>query len=97
MEFQKLGDTIFTPQIEGSPLANKVDIEFNYYLSVKIHGNNVEMDLTTILFDTTTEYTCKSCYRITIDQIEDCIKANLVSHMLRLGVKRKNIPISLLQ
>lgn len=97
MEFQKLGDSIYIPEIKGSPLADKKHIEYNYYLSTKINGNKVDLDLTTKLFDKKAEYICKSCYRIPLDQIENCVKANLVNHMCVLGMKRNNIPESLLK
>ncbi|MUP45657.1 hypothetical protein E0K83_07855 [Gramella sp. BOM4] len=97
MQFQKLGDAVYTPKIKGSPLANKEHIEFNYYIQTKTHGNKVDLDLTTKLFDKDREYICKSSYRIPMKKLEDCVKANLVDHMLTLGMKRKNLPKSLLE
>lgn len=96
MEFQKLEDAVYIPKIKGSPLADKEHIEFNYYLHTKTHGNKVDLDLTTKLCDNKMEYKCKSSYRIPMDQIENCVKANLVDHMRTLGMKRKNIPKSLM-
>lgn len=84
MEFQKLGDAVYTPEIKGTPLADREHVEFNYYINTRTCGNKVDLDLTTKLFDNNVEYICKCSYRIPLDKIGNCVKANLVDHMCKL-------------
>lgn len=95
-QYKNLGDPVYIPKMEGSPLADKKQINFNYYLSTIIKGKNVDVDLTTKIFDKETEYICRVCYRVEIDQIGNCVKSCLVNHMCALGMNRKDIPKSLL-
>lgn len=95
MKYQKLGDDCYTPEKSGLPLKNKKNIKFNYYLSSRINGNLIDLDITSKLFDGDNMYIRKSCYRVKLRSIENCVKKNTVDHMLSLGMDRENIPESL--
>ncbi|MDR5589611.1 hypothetical protein [Christiangramia sp. SM2212] len=95
MKYLKLGDHYNTPEIAGLPLKQKKNIKFNYYLSSRINGNLIDLDITSKLFDGDKMYIRKSCYRVKLRSMEDCVKKNTVDHMLSLGVEKENIPLSL--
>ncbi|MCP9198399.1 hypothetical protein MKO06_00655 [Gramella sp. GC03-9] len=95
MKYQLLGDHIYIPKLADSPLEGKKDIKFNYYLSSRVNGKNIDLDITTKLFDRKDMYVRKSCYRVTIGEIENCVKENLIDHMRCLGVDDSNIPPTL--
>lgn len=97
MKFEKLGEFIYIPQREETSLAGKSNIRFNYYLSSRINGKLVDLDITTKIFDEHKLYTRKACYRVKLAEIESCVKANLVDHMRSLGVADDAIPKSLIE
>jgi len=95
MKYQKLGEDLEIPVSNGFPLRNKEDIKFNYYLSSRINGNLIDLDITSKLFDNDKMYIRKSCYRVNLGEMENCVKANTIDHMLSLGLQECNIPASL--
>lgn len=95
MKFQKLGDFIHIPKHTGSPLQGKKNIKFNYYLSSRVNGKLIDLDITTKLFDKDEMYIRKACYRVKLGEIENCVKANLIDHMRSLGMVESDIPDSL--
>ncbi|MGA8853941.1 MAG: hypothetical protein WB492_07180 [Christiangramia sp.] len=96
MKYKKLGDDINIPKTEGLPLWNKRNVKFNYYLSSRINGNMTDLDITSKIFDNDAMYIRKSCYRVQIRDIENCVKNNTIEHMKSLGMKKKNMPESLM-
>ena len=96
MKYQKLGDDCYTPEKSGLPLKNKNNIKFNYYLSSRINGNLIDLDITSKLFHEDEMYIRKSCYRVKLRSIENCVKNNTVDHMISLGMDSDNIPASLI-
>lgn len=97
MKYQKLGDFIDIPHVQGSPLKGKKNVKFNYYLSSRVNGNNIDLDITTKLFGDEQMYVRKAGYRVKIGEIEACVKQNLIEHMKSLGMDDTNIPQSLIQ
>ncbi|SDS05499.1 hypothetical protein [Gramella sp. MAR_2010_147] len=95
MKYKRLGDHMEIPKINGSPLREKEKIKFNYYLSSRMNGKLVDVDITSKLFDGNKMYIRKSCYRIPLGDVENCVKENTIEHMLSLGLKETNIPDSL--
>ena len=95
MRYQKLGDDLEIPEVKGLPLREKQLIKFNYYLSSRINGNLIDLDITSKLFDEEKIYIRKSCYRVKLGEMENCVKENTVDHMLSLGLDEENIPHSL--
>lgn len=95
MQYQKMGDDIYIPKPTDSPLKEKKDIKFNYYLSSRVHKNLIDLDITTKLFDDENIYVRKSRYKVRMGEIENCVKANLIDHMKQLGMDENNIPPSL--
>ncbi|MCM8569114.1 hypothetical protein NE848_06980 [Gramella jeungdoensis] len=96
MKFEKLGDFIYIPKLTGTPLEGKKNIKFNYYLSSRVNGKLIDLDITTKLFDQDQMYIRKACYRVKLGEIENCVKANLIDHMKSLGMDESNIPESLM-
>lgn len=96
MKFQQLGGHIYIPKLEGSPLRGKENIKFNYYLSSRVNGKHIDLDITTKLFDGKQMYVRKSCYRVRLGEIESCVKQNIIDHMRSLGMDESNIPASLI-
>ncbi|MUP44254.1 hypothetical protein E0K83_00655 [Gramella sp. BOM4] len=96
MKYQLLGDHIYIPKLTDSPLEGKKNIKFSYYLSSRVNGKNIDLDITTKLFDDHHMYVRKSCYRVTIGEMENCVKENLIDHMRSLGMDDADIPTSLL-
>lgn len=95
MKYEKLGESIDIPQNMGTPLKGKKNVKFNYYLSSRVNGRLIDLDITTKLFDEEHMYIRKACYRVKIGEIENCVKANLLEHMKSLGMDESNIPESL--
>lgn len=95
MKYQKLGEDLEIPKRNGLPLAGMENIKFNYYLSSRINGNLIDLDITSKLFDKDKMYIRKSCYRVNLGEMENCVKANTIDHMLSLGLKDSYIPASL--
>lgn len=95
MYYHKLGEDVYIPEPDGFPLKNVKDIKFNYYLSSRINGNLIDVDITSKLFARDKMFVRKSCYRLNIGEIENCVKANTMDHMKSLGVDDENIPSSL--
>lgn len=97
MKFNRLGDFIYIPKHIGTPLTGKKNIKFNYYLSSRVNGKYIDLDITTKLFDGNDMYIRKACYRVRLGEIENCVKANLIDHMQSLGMDENNMPKSLCQ
>lgn len=95
MRYQKLGEDIYIPIKNDLPLKDKTNIKFNYYLSSRINGNLIDLDITSKLFHREIMYVRKSCYRVNLGEIENCVKANIIDHMLSLGLAESEIPKSL--
>lgn len=95
MHYQKLGEDIYIPEPNGFPLRNVKGIKFNYYLSSRINGNLIDVDITSKIFNQDHMYVRKSCYRLKLGEIETCVKANTLDHMKNLGVDEENIPKNL--
>ena len=95
MKFQKLGEDIYIPQKSSLSLINASDLKFNYYLNSRINGNSIDLDITSKLFCGDDMYVRKSCYRVRMGEIENCVKASIIDHMKSLGVSSSNIPESL--
>ncbi|QYA24103.1 hypothetical protein G3I01_00795 [Gramella sp. MT6] len=95
MDYQKLGDDIYIPKRSNSALKDSEEIKFNYYLDSRINGPWIDLDITSKLFDNDKMFVRKSCYRVKIGEIENCVKANIIDHMKSLGLSNKNIPESL--
>ncbi|GAA4315818.1 hypothetical protein GCM10023115_26320 [Pontixanthobacter gangjinensis] len=95
MRYQKLGEDIYIPIKNDLPLKDKTKIKFNYYLSSRINGNLIDLDITSKLFDAGKMYVRKSGYRVKLGEIENCVKANIIEHMLSLGLDESEIPKSL--
>lgn len=95
MKYQKLGEDLEIPARNGFPLSETKSIKFNYYLSSRINGKLIDLDITSKLFDKDKMYIRKSCYRVNLGDMENCVKANTIDHMLQLGLKVCNIPASL--
>ncbi len=96
MKYQKLGEFIYLPPKEGAPLRGKKDVKFNYYLSSRVNGKLIDIDITTKLFDDDDMYIRKACYKVRLSDIESCVKENLIDHMRSLGMEEENIPSSLI-
>ena len=96
MNFKKLGTDIYIPKNDPNALKNIDDVKFNYYLSSRIKGNLIDLDITSKIFNVDDIYVRKSCYRIKIGKLEDCVKSNIIDHMKKLGMDESNIPESLL-
>lgn len=96
MKYQKLGEDIYIPQSLDSPLDASADIKFNYYLSSRINGKKIDMDITSKVFVSEKMYIRKSCYRVKMGEIEKCVKMNIIDHMKKLGIEENRIPKSLL-
>lgn len=96
MKYQKLGEFIHIPRKEGKPLEGKEEIKFNYYLSSRVNGKLIDIDITTKLFDEDDMYIRKACYRVRMSEIESCVKENLIDHMRSLGMEEEYIPSSLI-
>lgn len=97
MKYQKLGDFIYLPEADGIPLKKVENIKFNYYLSSRINGTKIDLDITTKLFNHNNIYVRKACFRVNVGEIENCVKHNLIDHMRRLGMDDNNIPASLIR
>ena len=95
MNYEKLGEDIHIPKLEERPLKNRDDIKFNYYLSSRVNGKNIDLDITSKIFDNDQIYIRKSCYRVKLGQIENCVKSNIIEHMKELGIPQTRIPESL--
>ena len=96
MNYEKLGEFIHLPKIEGKPLENVEKIKFNYYLASRLNGNKIDVDITTKLFHGDSMYVRKACFRVVPGQMETCLKENLIDHMRSLGMDNHNIPQSLI-
>ena len=95
MLFKKLGDDIFAPAPKATALIDAKKPKFNYYLSSKIRGPLIDLDITTKIFNENKMFVRKSSYRVKLGQIESCVKQNLIEHMLLLGLPEEKIPDSL--
>jgi len=96
MRYQKRGEYIYLPEVDGIPLKNVEDVKFKYYLSSRKNGEKVDVDITTKLFDQNRMYVRKASYKLGIGEIEDCVKENLIDHMRSLGMDAHNIPEALI-
>jgi len=96
MKYEKLGEFIHLPKADGVPLKNVENIQFNYYLSSRINGKKIDVDITTKLFNENKIYVRKASYKLGIGEIEHCVKENLIDHMRSLGMNENNIPKSLI-
>ncbi|MFV8226766.1 hypothetical protein [Christiangramia aquimixticola] len=95
MKYLKLGEDIYTPQNCDQPLKDASEINFNYYISTRVKDEIIDLDVTSKIFHKNEVYIRKSCYRIKMGQIEDCVKLNILDHMQNLGVPDSIIPESL--
>ena len=95
MNYEKLGEDIHIPKLIEHPLKNKDGFKFNYYLSSRVNGKKIDLDITSKIFDKDQIYIRKSCYRVKIGQIENCVKSNIKEHMKELGIPQTRIPESL--
>ncbi|MCH4821668.1 hypothetical protein ML462_00645 [Gramella lutea] len=95
MSYKKLGEDVYLPKQQGKPLQNIRDIKFNYYLSSRIDGAKIYLDITSKIFGSGNTYIRKSCYRVNLGEMEDCVKRNIKEHMLHLGIPPNFIPKSL--
>ena len=96
MNFTKLGTDIYIPQKDPDVLKNIADVKFNYYLNSRIKGKQIDLDITSKIFNVDEIYVRKSCYRIKIGELEECVKSNIIDHMKQLGMDNNHIPESLL-
>ena len=96
MNFKKMGTDVYIPKKDPNSLKNIDDVKFNYYLSSRINGNLIDLDITSKIFNVDDIFIRKSCYRIKIGEIEKCVKANIIDHMTQLGMDKDHIPESLL-
>ena len=96
MNYRKLGEDIYIPQNHRPLLTDAEEIKFNYYLSSRVNGKKIDLDITSKIFDMETMYVRKSCYRVKLGEIENCVKMNILDHMRKLGVREQFIPESLL-
>ena len=96
MKFKEIGEVIYIPEINGKPLEGKQNIKFNYYISTRLHKDMIEMNVTTKLFHEDDIYIRQARYRLKMGQIEKCVKRNLIEHMCSLGMKRNDLPKSVL-
>ena len=46
MKYKQLGNLIHIPEVNLKPLENRADIKFNYYLSSRVNGKNIDLDIT---------------------------------------------------
>ena len=95
MKYAKLGEDLEIPVVSNLPLIGKKNIKFNYYCASRINGKLIDLDITSKLFDQDKMYIRKSCYRIKLGEMENCVKQNTIDHMLSLGLPESNIPDSL--
>ena len=95
MLFKKLGDDIFAPAPRAMALIDAKEPKFNYYLSSRIIGPLIDLDITTKIFHNNEMFVRKSTYRVKLGEIEKCVKQNLIEHMLLLGLPETEIPDSL--
>lgn len=95
MSYKKLGEDVYLPKVEGKPLLNKEKVKFNYYLSSRTNGKKIDLDITSKIFESGDTYIRKSCYRVNLGEIENCVKENIKDHMLKLGISQTGIPTSL--
>ncbi len=95
MDYQKLGEDIYIPKRNISALKDSENIKFHYYLDSRFNGQWIDLDVTSKLFDHEKLYVRKSCYRVKLGQIENCVKANIIDHMKSLGLPSKGIPKAL--
>ncbi|WP_405199528.1 hypothetical protein [Christiangramia sp. LLG6405-1] len=95
MIFKKLGDDILAPAPKAVALIDAKNPKFNYYLSSRIKGPLIDLDITTKVFHNDQMFVRKSSYRVKLGQIEKCVKQNLIEHMLLLGLPETEIPDSL--
>ena len=95
MRYAKLGEDLEIPVVSNLPLKGKKNIKFNYYCSSRINGKLIDLDITSKLFDQDKMYIRKSCYRIKLGEMENCVKQNTIDHMLSLGLPESSIPDSL--
>ena len=97
MKYQLLGDHTYIPKQADSPLAGKQGVKFNYYLSSRVIGENIDLDITPKLFHRHDMFVRKSSYRVNPGEMENCVRANLIDHMRCLGMDNSNIPARLLR
>ena len=95
MYYKKLGEDIYIPKRSDSALQNSEEIKFNYYLNSRVNSHSIDLDITSKLFDDNKTYIRKSCYRVKLGEIENCVKANIIDHMESLGLPKEKIPESL--
>jgi len=95
MKYEKLGEDINIPNTKGLPLLNIKDVKFNYYMSSRINGSQIDLDITSKIFNNEDMYVRRSSYRVMLGDIENCVKRNAIDHMLSLGLKECHIPASL--
>ena len=95
MNYKKLGEDIYIPKLIGRPLLKENSFKFNYYLSSRVNGKMIDLDITSKIFRGDRAYARKSCYRVKLGEIENCVKANIIDHMKKLGISQTNIPDSL--
>lgn len=96
MNYCKLGEDIYIPQNHRPLLTDAEDIKFNYYMSSRVNGKKIDLDITSKIFGKERMYVKKSCYRVKLGEIEDCVKKDILDHMRKLGVREQFIPESLL-
>lgn len=95
MKYYKLGEDVYLPNHCKFPLKSAIDLKFNYYISSRVNGSLIDLDITSKIFDGDDVYVRKSSYRVKLGEIENCVKANIKDHMIKLGVENSNIPPSL--
>lgn len=95
MIYEKLGEDIYIPVPAGKPLENASNLKFHYYLSSRVNGKQIDLDITSKIFEGDQMFIRKSCYRVSLGEIENCVKANIIDHMRTLGIENSNIPKSL--
>lgn len=95
MKYKKLCEDINIPKNNTSTLKHEKNIKFNYYLSSRMNGKFIDLDITSKLFSKDQMFIRKSCYRVHLGEIENCVKANIIDHMKSLGVTDENIPQAL--
>ena len=95
MNYRKLGEDIYIPQNHNLLLTDAENVKFNYYLSSRVNGKKIDLDITTKIFEQDRMFVRKSCYRVKLGEIENCVKSNIIDHMRKLGVPENVIPESL--
>lgn len=96
MNYEKIGEDLYSPKSDRSPLKSINDIKFSYRFNSEIKGEFIITEITSKLFHHHETFVKKSTYRLKLGEIEDCVKSHIKNHMLQLGIKKEMIPKNLI-